>query len=399
MGNDVRIKRSRGALKYAVSPIIFLLPAVLLTGFAGGFGRFDMEPEFVVGMLAVYIILSGFYLTLCRRDRESAAVAVGCITDGMVLIFFSAAFASGIFFNFLGFIVTIVGIVTGIIAATPSEESLFARKIDSIMPYSVGMEELQKIIDAIPFSCVFMERAEGGGEQIVACNPLFAENFKSSKKDILGKTLDVVVTVEPGTDRVVHLGAEWAVNRTVRGKQILVMFSPVLRSKEASTIEVFDAIDVSTGLYAAGFMKYKAKSDVESVSRGKRKLSAVLLKLTFPPGSELGVNEDERRLAEVIFGRVVVKSIRTCDSAYRTSDDEVLLIMPDTPNLGSKVVISRIFAGMKSAAVVECPQCAKAIIDYSGRDYIGGVDLPSYDKILGELSVDFYRKYPELVAQ
>jgi hypothetical protein len=349
-------------------------------------------------MLAVYLILSGFYLVLCKRGRESAAVAVGCITDGMVLIFFSVAFGSGVFFNFLGFTVAIVGITAGIIAATPSGESLFARRIDRIIPYSVGTAELQKIIDAIPFSCVFMEREEGGDEQIIAYNPPFAENFKLAKKDILGKTLGTLVAVEPGTDSVVHLGTEWDVRRTVRGKQILVMFSPALRSKEASTIEVFDAIDVSTGLYTSGFMKYKAKSDIESVNRGSRKLSVVLLKLTFPPGSALGVNEDERRLAEVVFGRVVGKSIRVCDSAYRTSDSEVLLVMPDTPNSGSKVVISRIFAGMKSVAAIECPQCAGTIIDYADRDYVGGVDLPPYDKILEELSVALYRKYPDLAT-
>jgi hypothetical protein len=398
MGSDVSAKHGKGALKYAVSPIILLLPIVLITGFVGKFDLFDVKTEFIVGVAAVYIILSGFYVTLCQRGRGNAAVAVGCITDGMMLIFFSVAFKSGILFNFLGFIVAIVGIFAGISAATPSGESLFARKIDRIMPHSVGMEELQKIIDAIPFPCVFMERAEGGDEQIVAYNPQLAGNFGLGKKNILGKTLDSLVTMELGTNRVIRSGEEWDVRRTVRGRQVLVMFSPVLRSKEASTIEVFDAIDVSTGLYSAGFMKYKAKSDIESVNRGRRKLSAVLLKLTFPPGAELSINEDERKLAEVIFGRVVGKSIRVCDSGYRTNDGEVLLIMPDTPNSGSKVVISRIFAGMKSASALECPQCSKAIIDYTDRDYVGGVDLPSYDNILSELSIALYRKHPDLTA-
>jgi GGDEF domain-containing protein len=176
------------------------------------------------------------------------------------------------------------------------------------------------------------------------------------------------------------------------------MFSPIQRSKEASTIEVFDAIDASTGLYAAGFMKYKAKSDIESVNRGKRKLSAVLLKLTFPRSIELNLNEDERKFAGVIFGRVVEKSIRACDSGYRIADDEVLLIMLDTPNSGSKIVISRILEGMKRAAAVEHPQCSNAIINYADRDYVGSVDLPSYDVILSELAAALYKKHPEVLS-
>ncbi|MDR3166211.1 MAG: hypothetical protein LBU13_11630 [Synergistaceae bacterium] len=386
-------------LKYAVSPIVFLLPIISITAFAGDIAFFDMRPEFIVGMAAVYLLLSVFYLMLCRRGREYPAIAIACITDGMMWVFFSVAFESGIIFNFVGFMMIIVGIAVGIFAATPLEESLFARKIDQIMPPSVGMNELQKIINAIPFPCVFMERADSGGERIVAYNPQFTEDFKLGKNSILGKTLDSLLTMNEETGRVIHFGEEWTIKRTVRGKQILVMFSPILRLREASTIEVFDAIDVATGLYTAGFMKYKAKSDIELVNRGRRKLSAVLLKLTFPSGSGYNINDDERKLAAVIFGRVVEKSIRVCDSAYRTSDDEVLLIMPDTPNSGSKIVIARILTGVKNAAMVECPQCSKAIIDYIDKDYVGGIDLPSYDKILEELSAALYKKHPSIAAK
>ncbi|MDR1136904.1 MAG: hypothetical protein LBK91_01155, partial [Synergistaceae bacterium] len=175
-----------------------------------------------------------------------------------------------------------------------------------------------------------------------------------------------------------------------------MMFSPILRSKEASKIEVFDAIDLATGLYVEGFMKYKAKSDVESINRGKRKVSVAFFKLSFPKDAAIGISEDERKLAHVVLGRIIQQSIRACDSAYRTAGDEVLLFMPDTPNSGSKIVVSRIYSGLKSTIAVECPILARSILDYVDRDFVGGADLPSYDKLLEEMSLAFYRKYPDL---
>ena len=122
----------------------------------------------------------------------------------------------------------------------------------------------------------------------------------------------------------------------------------------------------------------------------------MFFKLTYPPGAAIGVSDDEMRLASVIMGRVILQSIRICDSAYRLADDEVLLLMPDTPKAGSKVVISRIYALLKRTSAVECPSLSKAIMDCADRDYMGGTDLPPYDKLPGELSTLFYRKYPEL---
>jgi GGDEF domain-containing protein len=374
-----------------------LLPIILITGFTGG--KFDLSlilAEFGIGVGVIYCITVGFYLILCRSGKTKAAIAVALVTDGVLLIFFSSAFGSGMAFNFLGFLIVIIGIVIGMSVATPSGESLFARKIDLIIPSSMSSDDLRKILDSIQFPCVFMERGNDGGERIIAYNQPFADNFNPERENILGRSLDDLLPVEFGKSQVNVGGEEWVIKRTVRGKQILVMLSPAMRSKEASKIEVFDSIDASTGLYAAGFMKYKAKADIESANRGKRRMSAALFRLTFMPNAGIGVNEEERKLASVIMGRVVQQSIRVCDSAYRVSDDEVLLLMPDTAESGSKVVISRIYALMKRMSVVECPSLSKGLVDSVDRNYIGGTDLPAYDQILGELSTLLYRKHPDL---
>jgi GGDEF domain-containing protein len=397
--SDSAISPGRNVSKHLVSPIVLLIPIILITAFSGkGFDFSGISPIFAIGVAFIYLIASGFFIILCQRGKTKAAIAVALATDGMVVIFCSSAFDAPMAFNFIGFLAVIAGIVTGISVATPSGESMFARKIDRIVPTNVGIEELRRIIDSIQFPCVFMERDGNGGEKIVAYNQPFVDDFKLNRARIMGSSLDALLPIEPGKSRVNYEGEAWTVKRTVKGRQVLMMLSPVIKEREASKIEVFDAIDPSTGLYVVGFMKYKAKADIESANRGKRRLSAALFKLSFPPGSTLGVTEEEQKLAAVIFGRIVQQSIRVCDSAYRTSDDEVLLIMPDTPNSGSKIVVSRIYDALKRTSAVECPCLSKALLDNVEKDYLGGTDLPEHDKILAELSVLLYRSNPDLAA-
>ena len=397
--SDSTIGGGSGYYKYAISPIVLIVPIAVIAAVAGkGFKPAGVPALFIAGVSCIYLIMTCFYVMLCRGRKTKAAAAVACVTDGMLLIFFSAMFDSGALLSFLGFIAVIWGIAIGISMAVPSGESLFARKIDRIVPTGIGVDELRKIIDSIQFPCVFLEKNDSGAERILTFNAPFVNDFKLDKKKIPDSSLESLLNIEPGTAQMTYGGEEWVVKRTTRGRQILMMFSPVVRSKEASKIEVFDAIDPATGLYVEGFMKYKAKSDVESINRGKRKLSVAFFKLSFPHGVTIGVSEAEQKLAHVVMGRIIHQSIRACDSAYRTCGDEVLLFMPDTPNSGSKIVVSRIYAGLKSTTAVECPVLAKCILDYVDKDFVGNADLPPYDKILEEMSIMFYRKYPDLAA-
>jgi GGDEF domain-containing protein len=382
-----------------LSPIIFLIPAVILTGVTGE--RFDfagIHPDFIMGIACLFLMMSAFYVMLCDRKRMSAALSVSGLTNGVMLIFLSTSFGSGMIFNILGFAAIIAGALNTMTQVVPAGETLFVRRTDRIMPNTMSVDELKPIIDSIQFPCVFMEKDTNGGERIIAHNAAFLEHFRFSGESVAGKSLESLLPLDSARGKMRFEGEEWVVKRTVKGRQVLLMLSPVLKSGEASKIEIFDAIDQSTGLYVEGFMKYKARSDVESVRRGKRKLSAILFKMSFPSNAILEVREDERKLAYVVVARQILQSIRACDSAYRTADDEALLLMPDTNTAGTDVVISRICAALKRASPVECPGLSKIMLDYASKDYIGGMDLPAYDKILEELSVTLYRKNPELAV-
>ena len=395
--DESTIHHNRSILMHLMSPLALAVPIILVTGFVGSFS-FNLSgipPFLAAGVVIIFCIMSGFYILLCRLGMLKPAMALGLATSGMMVLFFSFAFDSGIICNLVGFMTVIAGIFAGMSAAAPVE-TMFAKKSELIVPQNLSVNELGKIIDAIQFPCVFMERGKNRTERIVAYNQPFALEFDLDKSKILGSELDSLLPIEPDNLHIKHKGEEWVIKRTARGRQILTILSPAMRSKEAAKIEVFDAIDVSTGLYAADFMRYKARSDIESVNRGKRRLTAVVFSLAFPPEVAIGIPDEEQKLAFVMMGRTIQTAIRVCDSAYRISDNEVLLIMPDTTKSGASIVISRVETLLKQVSKVECPNISKAALYNVNRDYVGGADLPQHEKLLEEMLALLFKTYPEL---
>jgi hypothetical protein len=250
----------------------------------------------------------------------------------------------------------------------------------------MDMAELKKIMDSIQFPCVFLERDAKNGERIAAINNLFINMFGLDEKKTIGAPIESILKDNADDNRFKYGGENWVVKRTTKGKQVFLMLSPV-HAKDQTKIEVFDSIDPLTGLYVVGFMKHKARSDIESIIRGKRRLSVALFRLSFNKTSVVEPSEEEKTICNIAFGRIVIESIRICDSAYLISSNEVLLLMPDTPSIGADKVILRIYSVVKKMASVECPSLAKARLEYAQRDFIGGTDLPQYDKILEEMTI------------
>jgi hypothetical protein len=385
-------------LKIFISPFTLAIPIIIIVSISGRSPNFARIPShFMVGVGAVFLILSTTYVMIAKKNKLKAAIAVAAVANGILLVFLSYLFEAGMFFGLAGFAIILAGMLLAMTMIAPPSESLFARKIDSIISQDMSVDELRKILESIQFPCVFLEREANGPEKVIAYNASFITSFNLDTKKILGSSLDSLLPIDRELRQMKFEGEEWVVKRTVKGRQVLLMLSPVPRSNPAK-IEVYDAIDPATGLFAMGFMKYKARGDIEAIVRGKRRLSAALFKIFLPDLPVVGLSEEEQKLACVVFGRTILASVRACDSAYRTGDDEVLLLMPDTPSAGAEIVVNRIYASLKSAGTVMCPALSKTRMDYVQRDYVGGGDLPGYDKILEELTVAMYSKNPELIV-
>ncbi len=385
--------------KILMSPILLLLP---ITGFVflcgKGLNMSVYPTHFNIFIAYVYLTLALVYGLLCRKNNIGAASAASAVANGVLFIYLAGILQAPDLFSWFGFLLIFAGMLRVITLAAPATDVLFARTTESIVSQGVDVSDVRKILDSLPFPCVFLEKDEKKQERIIAANLPFASMVKQEKAKVEGATLESLMLSSAAGEGMKYNGSEWAVRRTAKGKQALVTFSPAEKPGQAPHFDVFDAIDPSTGLYAGSFMRYKARSDIESVVRGKRRMSVALFKLSFHKATE-AVEEDEKKLAYVAFGRMALESIRVCDSAYRVGDDEVLIYMPDTPLSGAKIVVSRVHASLRKVTPIECPKLAKAQLLEAIASFTGGMDLPGYEKILEYMRVDLYRKNPDITPE
>lgn len=392
---DSATQRSAGRNlnRILMSPAVLLVP---ITGIVYLFGDgLDMSVypiHFSIFLIYVYCALALVYRLFCQRNNSFAATAASTVANG-VLFFFLSGVLRAPAFAWLGFALLFVGMLLVIVAAAPPRAELFARKNESIIPHGVSFADAQKILDSIPFPCVFLEKDAQQRERISAANKPFAAMTGKEKDGIRGISINSLIPMPLKGENINYAGSEWAVRRTSKGRQSLVTFASAEKSEQIIHFDVFDAIDPLTGLYTAGFMKYKARSDVESVIRGKRKMSVALFKLSFQQEDEEDVSEDERNLAYTAFGRTALRSIRVCDSAYLTGEGEVQIYMPDTPHSGAAIVSSRIHAGIRKIPLDECPKLDKTRLFVVTETFTGGKDLPDYGNMLEEMRLKMLRSH------
>ncbi|MDR0649233.1 MAG: hypothetical protein LBF92_07860 [Synergistaceae bacterium] len=365
-----------------------LAPVVAVVAMA--IGTRSRGPTFMPAVFAMFIsyaILFVFFVTLRKNGMQRAAGAVSLVSCGVMLLFLSSQTQLGEFWGWTGTGLISMGMLLAmsLIVAQPTKR--FAMPGNNLLPETIKPPEVKKLLDAMASPAAFLKN-EGGDEVVVAINERMAAMLGKNSMQVSGKAFSSVI---PGNETAAFFkfsGSEWAPNRTSRGNQTLFMLMPLIKQKEELPGPM-DAIDRETGLFTPLFLKYRANADVEACRRYERRLSVVLFRLSFDRLPIRPTDEAVRR-AFAEFGKLVAVSLRACDSGYRLRDNEVLIFLPDTPQGGSKIVVSRIYAGVRKLAGVECVELGQASIEDVTTNYFGK-EAGSIDQVMEDVYVEMGR--------
>jgi hypothetical protein len=389
--HKVADKSSEGSfLGILAFPPFLMIPIIIIAFLARG-----SRPRGTAYMPAIFAILIGFmvmsviFVALRKNGLQKAANAVSLVSCGVLLLFFSHLMGLGEFFGWAGTLLIASGLILAMSLTVTTPKKRFAMAENNLLPETVSHLEIKKLLDAMAFPSAFLKNDENGKDIVVAINEALAAMLGKNNHQVMGRELSSVL---PGSDTVASFkfsGMEWVPNRTSRGKQTLFMLAPLLKAKEEFSGPT-DAIDRDTGLFTPLFLKYRANADVEACRRYGRRLSVILFRLSFDnmpiKPSDAAVN---RAFAE--FGKLAAGSLRACDSGYRLRDDEVLIFLPDTPQGGSKIVVSRILAGARKLGRLECVELGQANIDDVTINYFGE-EVSSVDQVMNDVYVEIGRK-------
>jgi GGDEF domain-containing protein len=366
-----------------------MIPIVVIAFLArGSRPRGEAYMPAIFAILIGFMVLSVIFVALRKNGMQKAANTVSLISCGILLLFLSPFMGLGEFFGWAGTVLIASGLILAMSLIVASPKKRFAMTENNLLPESVSHLEIKKLLDAMAFPSAFLKNDGNGGDVVVAINEALAAMLGKNNQQVRDKEFSSVL---PGSGTAASFkfsGNEWVPNRTSRGNQTLFMLTPLFKAKEEFSGPT-DAIDHETGLFTPLFLKYRANADVEACRRYGRKLSVILFRLSFD-NMQIKPSDEAIKKAFAEFGKMAAASLRACDSGYRIREDEVLIFLPDTPQGGSKIVVSRILSGVRKLARLECVELGQASIDDVTINYFGE-EASSVDQVMNDVYVEMGR--------
>jgi GGDEF domain-containing protein len=384
-------------LRMLAFPPTILVPvimAAMLTRGGSSVAVADLSIPLLASQTFIYFALSFAYLTFHKNGQLNAAWSAAILADGLLLVLISAQTGAGTAFGWGGVALIALGLILATSQLGPSPVARFSKNLTDLMPETVGKPEIKLLVSAIAFPTAFLETDEGGDERIVAVNDAFAVTLGRSANKLEGVRFADIVPPGIKSRGLVFAGAEWISHRTTRGKQTLFMLSPAVKpppkEEEGQASSEFAIVDTESGLYTPYYMKHKAESDVQTCRRYKRQLAVILFHVDFESKNIIPPSEEAKKAAFAAFARMVVASTRDCDSAYRVSENDVVVFLLDTSQQGAKIVLSRLLNNRKKVGNIQVPELGAAHITDAMLNFFGE-ELMSLDQVMNELYIKMER--------
>lgn len=385
-------RKSGGVPSWLFFPPTLLAPIVLLFFILGDASE-RSAPSSPLAVLAgmIYISLSLAYRTLSHKGNHKGSNAVALLANGVLFVFLTSFTGVGAAFAWAGLAMFLIGLIGAMTQLAPPPAPRFAKASNTILPEGMDRIAAKRILDAIVFPSALLEFDDEEEERVFASNDPFAAILGKSPDKVSGLSFSSLIPPYEEGSKFKFVDLEWIPRKTTKGSQTLFMLSPLEKSTEAPVVQVLDAVDPDTGLYTQSFMEYKGKSDVESCRRYKRRLAVSIFRLDFERHGGIPPSDEVRKTAFEALGRLVVSTVRVCDSAYRVSDMEIILFMPDTAQQGAKIVTARIRDRVRKMAAIECVELATAEL-MEGMVCFVGEDVESLDHAIQEVYLTIGRK-------
>ncbi|MDR1020989.1 MAG: hypothetical protein LBL73_09530 [Synergistaceae bacterium] len=368
---------------FLIAPVVVI--AVLAIGPSS---RAPIYMPAIFAMFISYVIMFVFFMTLWKNGMQKAASAVSLVSCGVMLLFLSSQVGLGEFFGWAGTGLISFGMLLAMSMIIAQPTKRFAMPGNNLLPETVSTMEVKKLLDAMASPAAFLKNDGGGEDMVVAINEPMAAMLGKNNHQVSGKAFSSVLPDNETAAFFNFSGTEWIPNRTTRGNQTLFMLMPLIKPKDEFSGPT-DAIDRETGLFTPLFLKYRANADVEACRRYERKLSVILFRLSFDK-MPIKPSGEATNKAFSEFGKLVTASLRACDSGYRLRENEVLIFLPDTPQGGSKIVVSRIYAKVRKLSGVECVELGQADIDDVTANYFGK-EVGSIDQVMKDVYIKMGR--------
>jgi hypothetical protein len=179
---------------------------------------------------------------------------------------------------------------------------------------------------------------------IAGATTSFCEAVGKAADSIAGDMINEVISLD--SDEVVLESGRWLVTQEKEGARYYFSLRRPVGGETAVQAPPADAgmsiYDRETGLYTDEYRKTRGPEEVSRAQRYKRPLSGLLVALTFEPGADVTLTNEQAVMLDNAFKTRIQSALRTTDCGFLMHDGRVQILLPETPQTGAKTLLGRI---------------------------------------------------------
>jgi PAS domain-containing protein len=332
-------------MRWLYFPPVFSFLLLLLTALLRRRESAMFVPSAVWGMtISAYVCMCAISLFFMMRDDGRYNFGISMFAQGLLLTVLSLRFGVG-FMSVTGLILFLIGLAAIFLYATQSASSDFRaqRALDSPDDTSGSA---QTKIDALSEKLSLpMCYADSRGV-IAGATAAFAEAVGMDREELYGVSIDEVLPMD--VDEAVFESGTWIIRQAKEGARFYFALSqkaPKIRidaHAEQNPLSALAIYDPATNLYTDEYRKIRGPEEVSRAQRYKRQLSGLLISLTFEPSTDTNLSQQQSEMLRNAFNMKVQSTLRTTDCGFLTGDGRVQILLPETPQVGAKTLLSRL---------------------------------------------------------
>lgn len=327
---------------------LFLIPPVLsvpllLGVLALGEGSGSTLPPVVwMGALGTYGTCSALYVFRLLRGQRGGGVCLQLLAQGVLLPLVALSAGSPSLVAWGGFAVFAAGLLAAVQGVLGSEMGEKPLDQDERGPAPA----LVRAVAQFPLPVLLTDTAgvvRGVSPSLVE---LLAPTVSRIEDQPVETLLDINAT--EGTFR----GKRWSQEQVPLLEDGGVLFvlepSPGALAPEPERSESRESglalLNPQTGLFSEGFLPLRCEEELARDHRYRRWMTAILLRLSL---TSVVTPAEERAVGET-FGKQVKDTIRTCDVGFQLRNNDILLLLPETPLGGGQILVKRLYEQLET---------------------------------------------------
>ena len=330
------------AMRWIFFPPVFSFVFLIIAAALSNRTMAVSVPPTVWGMtIAAYVSLCALSIFYIIKGDDKYTTGISMLTQGLMLSVMSMQFGV-MFMSWTGLVLFLIGLMLIFSYATHKSESVVVKPVTSPDDGAGAFKRIDSLVEKLELPVCYTDNKG----VIAGATKKMCETLGIGEDEVLGAVISKFLPLD--SEEVVLESGRWEITQKKEGARYYFSLRQIPDERPPETQAPAPApggmllYDNTTGLYTDEYRKIRGPEEVSRAQRYKRPLAGLLLSLTFDPGLDVKLTEEQETMLDDAFKTRVHNALRTTDCGFLMSEGRVQVLLPETPQNGAKTLLSRI---------------------------------------------------------